>query len=196
MNKKVIDRNKIKLREEYKSLRNQFDLDIVESKSKIIVKKIIESNFYAEAKNIMVYIPHKKEVNIRNFIDIAWRENKKILVPKTDSIEKKMNPYVIKSWEDLKIGNYNIYEPKTYNKTPFLIDEIDVILVPGIIFAKDGYRIGYGGGFYDRFFSRINNIPIIVGVAYDFQVLDSIPFDKYDYSMNLIITEKQKIVCT
>lgn len=196
MDNNLCDNNKKELRKEYKMLRNQMDLTNVEKKSKLIVEKVIDSDFFVKAKNIMVYVPYKNEVDIRKVFEIAWERRKQILVPKTDSLTKKMEPYVIKSWDELIIGNYNIYEPNNNKKKPFLIDKIDVILVPGIIFARDGYRIGYGGGYYDRFFERFKDLPLIVGIAYDFQILDFLPNDNYDYPVSEIITDEQVIFCS
>ncbi|OEG00263.1 5-formyltetrahydrofolate cyclo-ligase [Vulcanibacillus modesticaldus] len=184
---------KAKMRKEYLEKRNLLSSKDVEQYSMIISEKILSHPSFVNAKTIMAYIPFRNEVDIRLVIEKAWAIGKQILVPKTEPKIKKIEPYLISSWEDLELGHFNVYEPITLNKKPFNGAEIDLVLVPGVAFDKKGYRLGYGGGYYDRFFNHNKMIQNKIGIAYDFQILEQLPIDNHDYPVKELITEKRNI---
>lgn len=182
------------LRKEFLQKRNELANDFIEKASAKIVQRIVIHHLYNHSENILMYVPIKREVNIIPLIEHSWSIGKKVLIPKTNPLTKKMEPFLISSWEDTEIGNYQITEPKIKNKKPFFIDKIDLVIVPGLIFDWEGNRLGYGGGYYDRFFNGIPKLPYRIGVAYDFQLIDSLPTEGYDITMNEVITEKGHII--
>ena len=162
--------------------------------SKKVSQKIANHDMFKRATVIMGYIPYKNEVDIKEVFEIAWLHHKTIVIPKTNMKERSMELYSIESWEELELGNYNIWEPIVTGKQPYPIDEVDLVLVPGVAFDYDCYRIGYGGGYYDRFFDRFHTIPYRVGIAYDFQLLNKVPFSSHDYPVDSVITETNEII--
>ena len=97
---------------------------------------------------------------------------------------------------ELDIGPYNILTPKDEYVRIVSPNLVNLVLVPGVAFDKGGYRVGYGGGYYDRFFSKLNNDVIKIGLCYEIQLLPKVPTDTYDIPVNYIITEKGLINCT
>ena len=83
-----------------------------------------------------------------------------------------------------------ILEPLREKKT-VNTDEIDLVIVPGLAFDKSGNRLGHGKGYYDRYLERCGENVFFIGIAYDFQVLDTIPADAHDIKMNMIVTESR-----
>ena len=94
----------------------------------------------------------------------------------------------LNSFDDMTEGNYGILEPK--HTTP-KIDEnlIDLAFIPGLAFDKRGGRVGYGGGFYDRFMNNMRKEAKKIGLAYNFQILDEVPMEKHDLFIDGIITD-------
>ncbi len=142
----------------------------------------IENLEAIQNKNVFLfYYPHKNEVDLRPLIEKLLYHGKTVLLPKTT--EDTIIPIQITSLNDLKKGKFSIPEPEG---KPFPKEKIQVVFIPGVAFDKNGNRIGYGKGYYDRFLQDIN--PLKIGVAYDFQVLDHIPAEKHDQRVDYIIT--------
>ena len=188
------NKKKIELRKELIKKRNDLNSNKMKQFSSIISDKIINNCYFQKASNILAYIPCRNEVDIRDVIEKAWQLNKRIIIPKTDLIEKQIYPYLINSWQELELGNYQLLEPTIDKKKPFPITDIEVVLIPGVAFDKNGYRLGYGGGFYDRFFSNYQTNFYKIGIAYDFQIFNQLPVLKHDFPVDEIITEKQKLI--
>lgn len=191
MEKKNTNINKKQLREKFLQMRNNISINQIKEASKIICSKIINHHQFKDAQNILVYIPFRKEVEIKELIEEAWRLGKGVLVPKTEKQHRQMSIYEITSWQDLELGNYGIYEPKVNDKMPFIIDNINLVIVPGVAFDAKGFRLGYGGGYYDRFFDRFKKQPFKIGVAFEMQMVEQLPVDEHDYPVDQIITEER-----
>jgi len=97
--------------------------------------------------------------------------------------------HVIKDFRELEEGKYRILEPVDAKEVD--LDEIDIVLVPGIAFDKKGHRIGYGKGYYDSFLRKVNALKI--GLCMDFQIVDKIPSNEWDVGMDIVVSEKQVI---
>lgn len=179
-------------------LKKRENINITEKKDmdKEILNRLLESKYYNEARNIFIYISYGSEINTKDIINKALKQNKRIYVPRTEFRTRVMDAVEISSLDKLTENSYGILEPSETHKH---IDpnELDLILVPGVAFDRKGGRIGYGAGFYDRYFKKINcdNIKRItkLALAYDFQVIDKVPMDKLDIPVDCIITEKEFI---
>lgn len=173
------------IRERLLKLRRSLSEEEVKRSSERIKEKLFSLDDYRRSKVIMFYLSHDKEVDTRSMIEETL-PSKKVLVPCVDAGE--INPVVLRDLENLGRGAFGIPEPK--DRFPF-DGEIDLILVPGIAFDLEGYRIGYGKGYYDRFLKRVQARKI--GLAYDFQVTESIPHEDGDVPVDKVITEKRII---
>ena len=98
-----------------------------------------------------------------------------------------MNFMFIESFDELEIGKFGILEPKNHLKKVFDFSKPALCVVPGLCFDKNGFRVGYGGGYYDRFLCKFKGLS--AGLCYDKNVLKSIDFDEYDVSVDCLVTE-------
>lgn len=186
--------NKTVIRKEILSIRSNLGKKEHEIKSKAIIKKLLDSKFYKDAKNIMIYISFKGEVDTHKFIKKAMDNGKNILIPVTLPENKQIKPSLINSFDELEIGFYNILTPKKEFIKYIDPNDIDLIIVPGLGFDRKGYRVGFGGGYYDRFLSDLKHITKI-SIAFDFQILDNVPKESFDIPVDYIFTEKRIINC-
>lgn len=184
------------LRKEILTRRKNIDAAEKEEMDKKILNRFFESKYYKEAKNIFIYISYDSEINTREIINKAFKDGKKIYVPRTEFETRLMDAVEITSFDNLIKSSYGILEPsmEVLQVNP---NKLDLIVVPGVAFDRNGGRMGYGAGFYDRYFKKINkdNIKRIVklALAYDFQVLEKVPMSVQDVPVDFIITEKEFI---
>ena len=167
-------------RKKYRYLRK--NISDKEFKDDMIFKNLLKSIDFSKYNQILIYVSTEEEVDTLNIIKY-FLSTKKIAVPKVEN--GVMDFYYIKSLSELKRGFYNILEPITNNKVEDYSNSI--CITPGICFSKEGYRIGYGGGFYDKFFSEHKMYS--VGLCYKVCLLDKIEIDEYDKKVDVIITE-------
>lgn len=184
------------LRKEILDKRKNIDKVEKEKMDRKILDKFYESKYYKEAKNIFIYISYDTEINTIEIINKCLKENKKIYVPRAELKTRVMDAVEIKSLDNLMESSYGILEPSV-DEPHIDPNELDLIVVPGVAFDRSGGRVGYGAGFYDRYFKKIDedNVRRItkLALAYDFQVLDKVPTDENDVPVNYIITEKEFI---
>lgn len=162
--------------------------------SSIIIERLFESLFYKNSKIIMTFISFGNEVDTHDFIKKSVDEGKRIVVPITFPETKEIKPSEILDFNELEIGYYNILTPKKEFIRFINPKDIDLCIVPGIAFDRKGYRIGYGGGYYDRFLSKYPIKPKI-GICFDLQIVDEIPREEFDIPVDIIFTEKEIIQC-
>lgn len=184
------------LRKEILEKRNNLDLVKREEMDRKILNKFYETQYYKKAEKIFIYISYASEINTKEIINKALKDNKKIYVPRTEFKTRHMDAVEIKSLDNLEESSYGILEPskEVPNIDP---NELDLIVVPGVAFDKSGGRMGYGAGFYDRYFKKIKkeNINKIVklALAYEVQMLDKVPMNEQDVPVDYIITENEFI---
>lgn len=162
-----------------KAARNEFDNDIF--------LKIINSDYYKLSKVIFVFVSYNDELDTHRLIKHALENNKRIVVPKVISKNGHMIVIEINSFDDLEPGNYGILEPKNHCKE-ISSSNIDLALIPGLAFDLNGGRMGYGGGYYDRFLKTLSaNCPKI-GICYNFQIIKQVPMSEHDIKIDGLIT--------
>lgn len=161
-----------------------------EQKDAQILRKLLNLPEFQHARTVLLYLPIHGEVDLSGlFEDKNNRLNKKFILPRIKD-EETLHLYYVSDLNDVEVGHYKILEPKTHLKQA-KPEEIDLAIVPGVVFAKNGHRIGYGKGFYDRLLKKIKAQKI--GVAYDFQIVENIAGEIHDTPMDLIITEQKTI---
>lgn len=179
---------KKRLRKEIKEKRIAMDLEWKKEADLIIENKFLNLNTFVNCKSIFLYVSMENEVNTLNIISKSLELGKKVYVPKVHNETKTMRALRIESLRDLnESGAFGILEPSWEKEE--LKGDIDIILTPGLAFDKKGGRLGYGGGFYDKFF-KIHKESNRVVLSYEYQIVDGIPMEDYDERVNLIITEK------
>lgn len=169
---------------------NLSDIEAIE-KSKIIINKLISLEEFKNSKVVFVYMDFKNEVKTGEIINTLFRENKRVVVPWTDTVNTEIIPTEIMDLErDLVNSSFGYLEPKREEERQVNIEEIDLIIVPGVAFDKKLNRIGFGKGYYDRILKVKRKDAHAIAIAYEFQVLDEIPQEEHDIKMDLIITEE------
>lgn len=167
--------------------RDVMESDLKLIKDNIIYNKVINSIEYKDAANIFVYVSYKSEVDTHKIISKAIVDGKRVFVPKVISNEEGMEALEIKGLHDFKKGSYGILEPMGSDYVKPQI--IDLILVPGLAFDKKGGRIGYGGGFYDRYMKSTSKSTVKIGICYDFQMVEEVTMDFNDVLVDKVITD-------
>jgi len=184
------------LRKEILTKRKNIDIVEKEKMDRKISDKFYQSRYYREAEKIFIYISYDSEINTKEIINKALKDNKKIYVPRTEFKSRLMDAVEITSLDNLIENEYGILEPSA-EESYINPNELDLIVVPGVAFDRNGGRMGYGAGFYDRYFKRISKDRIKkvekIALAYDFQILDKIPMNEQDVPVSYIITEKEFI---
>lgn len=154
-------------------------------KSNRIKNILLESTMYKDAKTVCVYVSYNHEVDTKELIKRCLSDGKKVAVPKTNTIDKTMEFFYIDKFEDLEEGSYGILEPKG---NELMNDNLCLMIIPLVAFDKYKNRLGYGGGFYDKYLAS-HSFSISVALAYDLQMVDELSSDIYDISPDIILTE-------
>lgn len=169
------------LRKKYKKIRKEIELK--KEKDRNIYLKVIQNEKVIKSNTILLYYSTKEEVDTVSFIKYFLSLNKKVCLPKTEN--KQIHFYYIENILDVKLGKYNILEPISTKRIKDFSNS--VCIVPGICFDKKNYRVGYGGGYYDRFLEHYNGYAI--GITYQECVVEKINIDSYDKKVDEIITD-------
>ena len=154
--------------------------------SKTIAKKLLRTKEFKKAKLVMFYIALSGEVNTEEMIKLAKKLGKIVAVPVCTKTEISMKPCILDGHGGLQKGPYGVVEPAV--KKSAAIKDLDLVIVPGLAFDKKGNRLDRGKGYYDRFLSRLPKDTPSIGLAYDFQVLSSVPTASHDVSVTKVLT--------
>ena len=177
---------KAELRALMKAKRKALSHDELIKNSGAIAKKTLALPAFAAAKTVMLYMAAFNEPRTDEILRTALKCGKRVMIPVCDTARHTITASQIHSKTDLVRGAYGIPEPRTISPVP--AGEADVMLIPGLAFGKDGSRLGFGEGYYDRTLASFEGIKI--GVCHDFQLLGSVPSAPHDVKMDIIITER------
>ena len=181
---------KNKLRKELKFKRKNIEKKA--QSDEFIRENLICSDLYLEAKQVLFYAALDDEINVDECIIDALMLGKKVALPVCTDDKGNMSFYYINSIKDLKSGFFGVREPDINKCEKVTEFSHSICIVPAIAYDKNGFRLGYGKGYYDRFLK--NNSLISVGVCYNELIEDNLPKDEYDISVNYIITQNGLIV--
>lgn len=178
------------LREEMKGRRSRMTPEEVREASHKIGARVMELEPVRQARTLMGFSSIQQEVDLWSILDSCQKAGKKILLPRVRA-DKRIEAVEYTSREELKPGVYQILEPQG---AAFPEQEIDVVLVPGLVFDAQGYRLGYGAGYYDDFLPRLRKDAFTCGVAYEFQVINQVYPHTADIPVHWIVTERSELV--
>ncbi|NQT95191.1 MAG: 5-formyltetrahydrofolate cyclo-ligase [Candidatus Omnitrophica bacterium] len=151
--------------------------------------RLFVDNDFKKAESIMFYISKDYEVDTWSMIEDALKLGKRIIVPVTDVAKKSLILSEITGLKgQLQKGPYGIYEPKKESMKAVKIEDIDMVVVPGIAFDKKGNRIGHGGGYFDRFLKNLPKKIPTIGLAFSCQIVDRIKTLSWDIPVTKVIT--------
>ncbi len=166
--------SKEELRSRAKSIRKTLDLQAI---SELAVLKIKQLKIYKSAKNVLIFYPKKYEISLLDLLD----DDKNFYLPKVSGNNLLVCPF--RAGDILKKSAFNISEPCSNPADPSILD---LVIVPALMADTEGYRLGYGGGFYDRFLSAYPYLKTILPVPKDL-FFEKLPHDKFDKKADIII---------
>ncbi|WP_281890103.1 5-formyltetrahydrofolate cyclo-ligase [Paenibacillus sp. YYML68] len=198
-----IKEKKIELRRQAEAVRSAITEEERLRKSEIISEKLLKrlekllkpDPTVRRKPTLFTYMPVKTEVDVTPVLEACWKRPWRVVVPKVIPAYKQMKLYEIKSYVDLERGNWGIREPVAKAPQLFDIRQIDVVIVPGLAFDLRMGRLGYGGGFYDRFMQQYVRTglpkPYIIAAAFEEQLVDEVPMGLFDFRINELVTEER-----
>lgn len=199
----MIERNqsidKADVRKQMAQKRNSLSTEERKLKSEAACEKAKVLLDNLSIKTFMVYIPFRSELDLSALIEWGWQTSRDVIVPRCVYDDRSMTLHLLRSWDELIPGTYGIMEPNPL-LTPTINIELvpEIVFVPGLAFDKNGGRLGYGAGYYDRFattlLERSDTDPSLrtlwIGTAFEEQVIDKVPMEDHDLPLDGILTEQ------
>jgi len=185
--------DKAEIRKSMLQARNAMTREEIAAGSLAIVKRLVDLEEIRRASTLMVYLAFGSEVITDGLILWGWGEGKRVVVPRCHPGSREMTACRIDGFDELEKGHYGIREPKAGHVRPVPRGEIEAVVVPAVAFDRRGCRVGYGGGYYDRFLPEEPQAARI-GAAFARQIVMAIPADSHDVTVGIIVTEAEVII--
>lgn len=178
---------KTNIRKRIFALRKTYSDPEIEAMSREVTNRILSLPVYQNAKQILAYADYNHEASTRYLIEEAWKAGKEVAVPKV--VGKDMIFYKLEDFSELKPGYYGIPEPEGGEAVRW---EDALMIMPGVAFDRKLHRVGYGGGFYDRYLEKHPRLKRLA-IGFSFQVLAEVPVEPTDIFPQILVTEKETI---
>lgn len=178
---------KKEIRERLLAIRESMNAEEWEKKTEAIAGKVTSHPLFCRAGEIYCYMDFRREAGTRLIMERAWEMHKKVAVPRTE--KNRMDFYYISDFDDTSPGRFGIAEPEKTYPAP---GKEGLILMPGAVFDEELHRIGYGGGFYDRYLMEHTSL-FRMALAFEFQVLPVISWEEHDICPRILVTEERVI---
>ncbi len=186
--------DKKELRRQVIAERDQLTDEEITAKSASVAERLYSLPAFQQAETVMFFVSFGSEVDTRPMVEEAISRGKTVLAPKALPQSRELIPSRIIGWEsDLMPGYYNILEPRAGALRPYEPEQIDLLLVPGVAFDLKGNRLGYGGGYYDRFFLLLKPGTPVAALVFDLQIVPQVPVDEWDRPVDFVITERRLV---
>ncbi len=164
------------------------------AKSRAIAQRLWQLDAFANARLPFIYVHFRSEVETVGLIRQCLERGKEVAVPLTLTAEKRLDAYLVKDpCHDLRAGYCGIPEPDPERLPRVPPDRIDVVVLPGSVFDARGGRLGYGGGYYDRFLDQEAPQALRIGLAYEMQLVAAVPLAPHDQRLDYLVTEERLI---
>lgn len=174
--------NKQELRKAIRARKRAMTPEEIERRSQALCRKFLQSEAYQRARTLYGYLPYNQEVRTVPILERALADGKRVAVPKVYGDEMKF--IFLEDLTQVAVGYANIPEPIADG--PVAQEPDALVLMPGLAFDPQGHRIGYGGGFYDKFLSREPNHPT-VALCYEFQMVEKLETEAFDIPVDTVI---------
>lgn len=184
------DMDKATLRSHHMELRDSLDLSSREELDQKIFSHLSKVEVFSNAGLVLTYVSYRSEVDTHAIINALLKEGRRVAVPRCDKKKHAMSFFELSSFDDLEPGAHNILEPKKSLVKAVTVPDMvgSACLVPGLIFDTRGRRIGYGGGYYDRFLAFYPGEKI--GLARNSQICgNGLPQESTDVPLDYVVTE-------
>ncbi len=190
----TIHAQKDHMRQRMLTLRNAITVEDRAMKSLQIQERLLALPQIATARHVNIFVSFRSEVHTHDIIRNLLAGGKIVSVPVVDEATREIVPSYITSFDDLRPGGLGILEPPPDTIRPVDPADIDLVVTPGAAFCAQGWRLGYGGGFYDRILKKVRAESI--ALAFDMQVIDAVPHNPAsDMPVGSIVTESRVVVC-
>ncbi len=170
------------LRKEIREKKREMTPQQIEEKSALLAAKFLQSELYRNAKSVYGYLPYNQEVRTTAMLRQAQLDGKRVAVPKVYGNEMKF--LWLDDLSQVEKGYSGIPEPVADG--PVADDPTALVLMPGLAFDKEGHRVGYGGGYYDKFLTAEPNHPTLA-LCYDFQMLPKLETEEFDIPADCVL---------
>jgi 5-formyltetrahydrofolate cyclo-ligase len=154
-----------------------------------IAKKLFADESWQKANTVGITVSNHPEVDTYQIIRKAWELEKRVVVPKCHPKKKQLTFHELRQFTQLESVYYGLLEPIEAETSKVEAEEIDLLIVPGLAFSIEGYRLGFGGGYYDRLLSKYEGIT--VSLAFPTQLRTDIPIENHDIPVKNIITNSK-----
>jgi len=186
---------KRQLREQMSQLRDDVTPADAERAGQAAARALIDLELTRRAVRIALYAALPYELPTRFLFDAVVEKTGAAFLPRTTD-PLGLEFFAVECWEDLRPGAFGVLEPGNDGPAVRLMPG-DLVVVPGVAFDEDGYRLGHGKGYYDRAFAvELGDAPTLVGFGYEFQIVDAVPHDHRDRQMDAIITDRKIRDCS
>lgn len=175
------------LRKYFMNKLSQISLPAYEDWSYRIAKHLYDDPYWKDAHLIAVTISKVPEVDTFQLIRKAWDEGKRIVVPKCEHHSRKLDFREITMFSQLESGYFGLYEPIPKETKKVSPEDIDLVIVPGLAYTEKGHRLGFGGGYYDRFLENYQGYTL--SLAFQSQIVQELPVEEHDKRVEKIISE-------
>jgi len=186
---------KARLRKEALARRDSIPLPVRKVKDAAIAGRLLSLDKFADARTVLFYASFRSEAATGEIIRKALDMGKTVLLPRVFAEEAALRLFEIKSTNELRPGYMGIPEPDALEERLMDIGEVDLVVVPGAAFDERGFRLGYGKGYYDRLLAVEGRRPYLVALAYEEQMLASIPAEAHDIGVDVVVTDRRTINC-
>ncbi len=159
------------------------------AKSSAACALVSSSNEFEQARVVMLFLSMPQEVDTAPLALRCWQAGKTVVVPKVSWDQRRMLPVEITSLHSFTTTGQGVREPVGGKPVP--LDLVDLVIVPGLGFSENGYRIGRGMGFYDRFLAQPEFIGMSCGLAYEEQIVSELPVLDHDMPLSMLVTDRE-----
>lgn len=190
----MINPDRQSLRNKILSTRDNLDALQQSQKSIAISENLWQLDNFCQAKTLFIYVNFRSEVETLPLINQCLKKGLHVAIPLTLPDEGRLIPYIIADTQkDLLAGYCGIPEPDSNRLSVLNPQEIEVVILPGSVFDAQGGRLGYGGGYYDKFLANDAPQALRVGLAFELQMIPEVPILPHDQRLDYIVTEKRTI---
>ncbi len=176
------------LRDFYKNIRKTMPLEEKTKADAQIARRFCSLYQYKRAKTLLCYVSTPIEVDTLGIIRQAWQDGKQVAVPRCVDDTRRMEFFLIRSMEDLERRTFGVLEPVPERCRQLRDFRKSICIVPALAYDQDGFRLGYGGGYYDRFLSSYPGVK--VGIVYHSCIRSRLPRGRFDVPVHLIVTQR------
>lgn len=186
-----IERSKAELRREMKDILARISEDDRRAASLQACRRLTQLEAFEHAMSVMLYMPLRGEIDVTPVAVRCFQLGKTVSVPRVDWKRKDMTAVEVIEFDDhfMEVDEHGVRVPR--DARPILRETIDLVVAPALAFDPQGHRLGRGGGYYDRYLSRLRRTSTVAGIAFDQQVVDEVPAVKHDMRVDVLVTDRR-----